>query len=216
MPVTNYSSVQEMRQARREGRLASFFRLRTREGLYEVRINDIGVFSTLIESCGFEGPPEWSEGVALLLPKIDASLLLQAVGFFREVYHRYGPVEALVHIYWSPAEKSYYVHCPGQKVTGVSIRAEWDNERDKKDVLVCEVHSHHIMDAFFSSTDDENEKATRFYAVVGNIESFFPDVRLRYANARRHFEVPLDTLFEMRFPGSWLKNLELPEQPKLE
>ncbi|MGB9846237.1 MAG: Mov34/MPN/PAD-1 family protein [Desulfotomaculales bacterium] len=179
-----------------------------------MRINDIGVFSTLVENCGYEGPPEWSEGVALLLPKIDASLLLQAVGFFREAYRRYGPVEALVHIYWSPTEKSYYVYCPNQRVTGISIRAEWDNERDKEDVLVCEIHSHHVMDAFFSSTDDEYEKATRFYAVVGNIENFFPDVRLRYANARRHFEVPLDTLFEMRFPKEWLKKLELLEQKK--
>lgn len=191
-----YDGIHELRQARREGRLASAFRLKVREGIYEVRINDIGVFSALVEPAPCEDEPQWREGVELQVPKIDVSMLMEMIGTFKRIYELRGPIEAVLHVYWSPVTKRYYVHCPEQKTTGVRIMVpKWDNERCERDVLVLEIHSHHIMNAFFSSIDDEYERATRFYAVVGKIDQFFPELRLRYANARRHIEVPPETLF---------------------
>jgi hypothetical protein len=60
------------------------------------------------------------------------------------------------------------------------------------------------MDAFFSNTDDKYERATRFYAVVGRVNKFFPDVRVRYANARTHREVLPEVLFEFKYPREWV------------
>lgn len=208
--MTQYENIWELKRAAREGRLARFFQLKTREGVYEVRVNRIGVFSTLIERFPFDGEPEYREGVELFLSKIDVALLMQVIGFFREVCKRYGPLEAAAQIFWSTEGKKYYVYCPSQVVKRTGITLAWDNERCEKDVLVLEIHSHHIMRAFFSAEDDEFEKATRFYAVVGKIDRFFPEILLRYANARTYREVPPETLFEMSFPAKWLKNVEVP------
>lgn len=206
--MTQYESIWELKRAAREGRLARFFHLKTREGVYEVRVNRIGVFSTLIEKFPFNGEPEYREGVELFLPKIDASLLMQAVGFFREVFRRWKS-EAAAQIFWSSEGKKYYLYIPSQSVTQTGVTLAWDNERCQRDVLVCEIHSHHTMHAFFSAEDNEYEKAARFYTVVGKVDRFFPEIRLRYANGRAYREVPPETLFEMSFPAEWLKNVEV-------
>jgi PRTRC genetic system protein A len=190
----------------------SFFRVHAREGIYEVRRNEIGLFSTLIESRDWEdAEPEWWEGVKLFLPKIDVSLLMEIISFFRAVYRDLDGAETMVYIFWSTSEKRYYVYCPVQAVSGVSIDVVYDQELRKKleeDVLVMEIHSHHNMNAFFSAVDDEYEKATRFYGVVGRIDKFFPDIKVRYANARTHREIPPEAVFQMpHFPASWLENV---------
>ena len=202
-----YDGIRELTAASREGRLPRFFRLKTKEGVYEVRVNDIGIFSTLIEKYAFDGELEYNEGVHLFLPRIDTALLVRVIGSFQAIYRSCGNLEAVAHVYWDPAEKTYYVHCPRQIISRYSIDLEWDNGRCERHVLVLEIHSHHIMPATFSPTDDEYEKAARFYAVVGKVDRFFPEVRLRYANARTHREVPPETLFETRFPVEWLRNL---------
>ena len=65
------------------------------------------------------------------------------------------------------------------------------------------------MNSEVSAPEFDHEKATRFYAVVGKIDRFFPEIRLRYANGRAYREVPPETLFEMSFPAEWLKNVEV-------
>ncbi|MGB9825979.1 MAG: Mov34/MPN/PAD-1 family protein [Desulfofundulus sp.] len=189
----------------------SFFRVHAREGIYEVRCNEIGLFSTLLESWENDAEPEWWEGVKLFLPKINVSLLMKIISFFRTVNRHFGGVEALAYIFWSTSEKQYYVYCPVQTVSGISIDVVYDQElymKLEEDVLVMEIHSHHNMNAFFSAVDDEYEKATRFYGVVGKIDKFFPDIKVRYANARTHREIPPEAVFQMpHFPASWLENV---------
>jgi PRTRC genetic system protein A len=44
--------------------------------------------------------------------------------------------------------------------------------------VVLDLHSHHEMNAYFSSTDNADEQGCRFYAVIGKIYSR-PELRLR-------------------------------------
>lgn len=208
--VVQYS-ISDLKQSIQKEHLARFFRLKTQEGIYEIRINRIGIFSTLIESFPFGDKLEYQEGVKLFLPKIETTVLFQVIGFFQEVYRLYGCLEAAAQIFWSTKEEKYYVYCPFQKVSAIDIVFPWDNKRCAKDVLVLDIHSHHTMRASFSTEDDEFEKATRFYAVVGRIDKFFPDICLRYFNAGTHQEIPLETLFNMSFPLEWLTNIEVSE-----
>ena len=60
-----------------------------------------------------------------------------------------------------------------------------------------DIHSHNNMNAFFSRTDDRDEKAARVYAVVGRISSFFPEIKVRIANSRSFVEIdPWNALFQ--------------------
>jgi PRTRC genetic system protein A len=187
----------------------------TREGVYEIRINTIGIFSTMAERfISYSGAPEYGEGVSLFLPRIDTALLVQIIGSFKKVYQLYGPIEAAAEVFWSLKKSHYYVHYPKQVVSGISIQTETDVAREYEDLLVLEIHSHHLMNARFSTKDDLNERALRFYAVVGEIDEFFPDIKLRYANARQHREVPLDTLFCNYFPEEWLKNIVVKKEER--
>jgi len=46
---------------------------------------------------------------------------------------------------------------------------------------VVEVHSHHAMQAYFSTIDDGDETARRVYGVIGRLESQKPEIALRVA-----------------------------------
>ncbi len=46
---------------------------------------------------------------------------------------------------------------------------------------VVEVHSHHAMRAYFSTTDDRDETARRVYGVIGRLDSERPEIALRVA-----------------------------------
>src|SRR5712691_2289657 len=46
---------------------------------------------------------------------------------------------------------------------------------------VVEVHSHHAMQAYFSTTDDRDETARRVYGVIGRLDTPAPEVALRLA-----------------------------------
>jgi len=62
---------------------------------------------------------------------------------------------------------------------------------------VVDVHSHGHMDAFFSSTDDEDEAGLRFYVVVGHVgDDNAPEIRCRVGVYGHHWPVPVETIFD--------------------
>jgi hypothetical protein len=73
-----------------------------------------------------------------------------------------------------------------------------------------DIHSHNNMNAFFSETDNRDERATRVYAVVGNVSSFFPEIKVRIANSRSFVEIDPSVVFESvvavrDIPEKWKK-----------
>ncbi len=45
--------------------------------------------------------------------------------------------------------------------------------------VVLDLHSHHTMPAFYSPTDDGDERGSRFYAVIGHLDRSEPQLILR-------------------------------------
>ena len=66
-----------------------------------------------------------------------------------------------------------------QQASGCGVRAT-----PIADALV-EVHSHHRLRAYFSSTDDRDETARRIYGVLGRLDSTSPELALRVATGCR-------------------------------
>jgi len=115
-----------------------------------------------------------------------------------------GNYEALVNIYWDKESNQFIPDVPVQTVSSVSIHSEKssDFESDRY-IHYMDIHSHNKMDAFFSHIDDADEKATRVYAVFGNIHQFFPQIKVRISNGGKFLEIDPDVVFEPAFNHSW-------------
>ena len=62
---------------------------------------------------------------------------------------------------------------------------------------VVDLHSHHVMPAFFSDTDDRDEAGLRFYVVIGKIgDPYNREIRCRVGVYGHHWPVPATTIFE--------------------
>jgi len=70
-------------------------------------------------------------------------------------------------------EDEYRLRMPGQERNGASVQYE------TLPSSIMDIHSHGCMNAFFSCTDDRDEKGLRFYAVVGRLDTLLPEVELR-------------------------------------
>ena len=66
------------------------------------------------------------------------------------------------------------------------------------------------MKAYFSETDDRDEKATRIYTVIGRLDKMLPDIKMRISVGGKFEEInPMD-MFEYPFddfPSEWLDNV---------
>jgi hypothetical protein len=69
-----------------------------------------------------------------------------------------------------------------------------------------DIHSHNSMKAFYSAVDDNDEKATRLYTVIGRLDKYFPDVKTRISNGGKFQEIDPSEVFEVvakPFPEEW-------------
>ena len=177
-------------------------------GGMEIRENEIGVFSAVTKKV--PGLEPVKEGLHMKLPKIPFAILLQIISFFKDVNMRYG-TEAVVQIFWDREKKEYFCFCPRQEVGETSVDFKRDKEKEKRYVLMADVHSHNDMEAFFSYTDDKDEKEIRLFGVVGNINEALPDIQFRASSGNSSTEVSLEDIFELRqeYPKSWFKQTKL-------
>lgn len=160
-----------------------------RDGLYEVRKNEIGVFCVKIEEDPYLDPIK--EGFVMALPKIPIGFLNHTIALFR----RRPDEEMLVQYFWDREKKCYFTVIPSQKANPVSVEAKRDPVLEQQFLLVMDVHSHGRMPAFFSVTDDEDEKETRLYAVVGRVDSPEPEIKVRYSCGGRYRPLALEDVF---------------------
>ena len=70
-------------------------------------------------------------------------------------------------------ESSYRLVVPPQEGTATSL------EYEPPAGVVAEFHSHGTSRAFFSKTDDGDEQGFRIYGVVGRLNKYRPELRLR-------------------------------------
>lgn len=183
--------------------------------VYEVRRNKIGTF--IAESYNGSILQNIRAGFIPALPKIPYQMLSEIIAFFKSYVVDTGELEAYVNIYWSLREQKYYVHVPRQWVTKDSVNALIPGTDDDDEyILVMEVHSHNSMEAAFSFTDNQDERATRLYTVIGRMDKVFPDITTRFAVGGKHVEIRPSLVFdciEGEFPEMWRQSVKV-RQPK--
>ncbi len=80
---------------------------------------------------------------------------------------------------------------PAQRADGARIRYRLPARRDG---LLCDLHSHGPLPAFYSDTDDRDEQGFQFYAVVGNVLDR-PEIVLRLGMYGDFCPLPVTALF---------------------
>ena len=183
--------------------------------VYQRRVNDAGEFITPADNVTLLD--EVKAGFTPSLPRIPYQLLEQALSLFRRLMDApgaRGPLEALVHIYWDRHEERYFLHVPRQTVGKESVEAVLEGEDlldEARYLHYADLHSHNDMPARFSRTDDRDERANRLYMVVGRLDRYFPELRVRICNGGRFCPVPPERVLEPmpagQFPAQWLERI---------
>ena len=175
--------------------------------IYEMRRNEIGTF--IAPSSKIVELDMVRAGFQMNLPRLPAAKLAEIISFFRRVCVAHDRcMEALVNVYWDRVEQEYILHVPTQQATAVSVETDLSDRPDESRYLLSmEVHSHNMMAAQFSRTDDADEQATRLYMVIGRLDRFYPEIRCRFACGGQHIEIPAEQVCErtdVPFSTAWL------------
>lgn len=127
----------------------------------------------------------------LVTPRIPWAVYAQVVSFFRAVYDEH-KAEAIIRVFYDQPNDAWIPHCPEQAVTGAHVSHKDDFDAGGKLMHVCDIHSHNTMSAFFSTTDDEDEKkAVRLYGVVGLINQPIPASSWRAWTGKKFIDLAL-------------------------
>ena len=106
------------------------------------------------------------------------------------------------------------VRVPKQSVTKAHIDADLSQDDLPEDRYLhyIDIHSHNSMEAKFSPVDDEDERATRIYIVVGRLDKFFPDITVRMSCGGTYLTLPPGCVLESFgavFPAEWRTQVKL-------
>lgn len=193
-----------------------------RDGLWEVRSSRAGLFIRCREKFnkplpGF--PEETNSEIGLpRYGKIPNELFREILAFFKKICDETKD-EVYVQTFWDPEQNKYFNYVPLQRVSGASVQFDRDTELEKRCPLVLETHSHNTMNAFFSGTDNADEKSDRFFGVVGKLNQNSPEWKFSYVCGGERVEVPHDTIFDMEpevsFPDSWKSRITKYQQTVL-
>lgn len=135
------------------------------------------------------GPVEFK----LTAPKIPWNIVEQTIELFRK-----NPIyEFAVQIFYDVAQKSYFIYVPEQETSRSAVVFQRNPEIESKKILVMDIHSHGAFSAFFSHTDDNDEKGVRLYMVIGNLNSASCSFKLRAGMAGAFGNMALADIFSV-------------------
>ena len=173
--------------------------------VYEIRNTRMGKFITPIADC--EMLSEVRAGFIPALPRIPQYLMTQIVTLFRQFTSNGNEHEALVNVYYDTQDGVFITDVPEQIVTKGSVESvENPDFIGERYIHYMDIHSHNSMKAFFSGTDDNDEKATRLYSVIGRLDKYFPDIKTRISNGGKFWEIDPALVFEhisSPVPNAW-------------
>ena len=173
--------------------------------VYEIRNTEMGKFITPVAGCDMLS--DVKAGFIPALPRIPMDMVVQVVSFFRSYMLEGTEYEALVNIFWDKANHGFFIDTPNQSVTKASVQVYLNEDYScDRYIHYMDIHSHNSMKAFFSATDDADEKATRLYTVIGELHKYFPSIKTRISNGGKFWPINPSDVFELvslPFPDSW-------------
>lgn len=186
-------------------------------GVYRHTLRDAVLVKELYSGLDKDLPllPKGVEDFEYVLPKIPFKIYLMILDFYKAVYDQ-SHTEASCHVFYLgdanleiPAEYNRYqvgvlqvddwlVYCPQQTNHGTltSFREDELYPYLRKNYrLAIETHSHHKMDAFWSGTDNANQKDPVLYGVFGKIGTK-DDFLVKYVHEATNIKIESDVIID--------------------
>lgn len=179
--------------------------------VYEIRCTEAGRF--IVPTSNVAELSEVSAGFFPALPRIPFPVICQVIGFFR-YFMGERELEAMVQIYWDKLEEQYRIVVPKQYVGKAHVDAQLDPDDaldDERYICITDIHSHNSMPAKFSATDDHDERMTRVYMVIGELNQFFPRISARISCGGKRIPIDPNMVIEglsQDFPQEWTSRVE--------
>lgn len=185
--------------------------------IYKVKESKIG--KVTIKANTIPALETLSEEFEFYLPKIPSQMLKTALSFFRAYWSSETQNEVMLRIVFDTVEQNYLFDCPEQYVSKVSIHAPFlgMDYQEPRYYDVLDIHSHHLMEARFSSKDDRNERKYKLYVVVGRMLNAIPDITVRVGYSGSFLYLPLQYIFDSedasypinQYPKEWDKRVKI-------
>jgi hypothetical protein len=176
-----------------------------RAAMYEYVLAGNGVFvrgsrtgllaSIKVFDCQVKGLAQLQQSFHFDYPKVPSSLLATMLLRSRQVSAgllEFSPKEILFHLYWDGLQ--WQLEEPRQLQSSTSCKPLGSSLDSSYERALIEVHSHHWMQASFSSTDDSEETGFRIFVVLGEIFTL-PTIRVRIGLYHHFLEIPAESIF---------------------
>lgn len=160
--------------------------------------------------------------------KVPHTLLLQIETFFRQVMEVHkSDLEAMAWILWSKEQeekdilegkdtRGYFIHIPNQTVSKASVSYDWA-EIPAGAIVVVDIHSHNTMTAFFSGTDDADDRiGIRYSGVFGELQKPVAATKWRFNYLSKRIDATPGEIFDLPkapIPEDWIDRIKRPSVP---
>lgn len=147
--------------------------------------------------------------------KIPIKFLHQIEQFFKQVMieHKGAKLEAMAFVIWNPT-LGYHVRIPEQTVSAGAVNYNWAGFLGPDDVIVLDIHSHNDMGAFFSGTDDSDDRGNCYVSgVIGKLSTTCDKIfRFNLPGNMKINPLPMEHIFEaaeaLEVPPEWLAQVK--------
>lgn len=130
------------------------------------------------------------------------------------------PLELAINLYYDTIDNKYIIDVCKQIIGMAKAKYNYSEkfefaENKTRYIRYLQIHSHNIMPASFSSTDDNDEKNALlcFYGVVGKIDEnskfYNVDMKFRYWNGIKFEYVSFDRIFNIKAKDAKLNQYEI-------
>lgn len=142
------------------------------------------------------GLPPLQPALTLRGPKVPAQLVLEILARSRVAAPAGGEADEQI-FFLHLVDRAWQLHVPPQEASAYAVQTTLAADDLVYSQAVLEVHSHHNMDAFFSSIDDREEAGkVRLFAVLGRVNDR-PRLVARVGVWAYFMPVPVAHLFEL-------------------
>jgi PRTRC genetic system protein A len=166
-------------------------------GLFEKEsIKKIGEFVTQVNSAVLPGIEKAQESFTFGsdFKKIPIGVLVGLIEFYRKVMKTISS-EVMVMVVFDELIDDYKFIVPKQNVSGASVKYEHVVFEPHESFIISS-HSHVNMPAFFSGTDDLDEKKAMLYGVIGKLSQELPEVKFRAKKGKSSFGLTIAEVFD--------------------
>jgi hypothetical protein len=172
------------------------------DGVFLVKKNEL--FRSVTQARPIAGLESQTASIELFFPKIPRGILEAIYGLFSFVYRRWDG-EAIAFLYYSPQVGEFLVDVPPQRLFRFRSKGGWETEgrveygslpRPEGFLKVGDAHSHGRQPAFFSSTDDHDDREDGLRIVMGSLHRNVPDIRVSFVTGGYRFGLELAEVLE--------------------